>query len=182
MVFGRRRSTRIRSLNEDNFDFHSIDIHRLEEEWPLQTKMFRHYADKVAEARYGHDTAKTDKDLAEAEFEKVQAKLDQLIRSEPTEYELTGKPTEKAIRNVVILQKKYQIAQLQVFEAQRKINEAKHTLDVAEVAVKTLDHRKAALEDLVRLRLASYFSDPRAPSDEFRNSAGATAFKSNSKS
>lgn len=150
-------------MDEENFDFHSIDIHRLEEEWPLQTKMYRYFADKVAEARYSHDTAKTDKELAEAELKRVTAKLDRLVRAQPAEYGLSGKTTESGISNIIILQKRYQTAQLAIFEAQRKINDAKHALDVADVAVRTLDHRKAALEDLVRLRLASYYSDPRAP-------------------
>lgn len=150
-------------MTEQDFDFHEINIHKLEEEWHLQPKMFRLYADRVAEARYKHETAKTDKEIAEAELERVTAKLDRLVRSSPEDYGLSGKTTEASIHNVIILQKKYHIAQLAVFEAQRKINEAKHELDIADVAVKTLDHRKAALEDLVRLRLASYYSEPRAP-------------------
>lgn len=167
-------------MDEQDFDFHSINIHKLEEEWPLQTKMYRHYADKVAEARYNHDTAKTDKELAQAEQERVEAKLDRLIRSDPDKYGLTGRPTEGAIHNVIILQTKYQEAQAAVFDTQRKINDAKHSLDVAEVAVRTLDHRKAALEDLVRLRLASYYSEPRAPEGsgrEFRNAAANSTFR-----
>lgn len=166
-------------MDEQNFDFHSIDIHRLEEEWPLQTKMYRYYADRVAEARYNHDTAKTDKELAQAEMERVEAKLDRLIRAEPVEYGLPARTTEAAVRNVIILQGKYQAAQMAVFEAQRKINDAKHSLDVADVAVRTLDHRKAALEDLVRLRLASYYSDPRVPEGarQMRDAGDNSTFK-----
>jgi len=125
-----------------------IDRSRLDDEWVDQPRMYNRYALASAEARLEYNRAKATLDVTKAETELR-------VRKNPEKYELT-KVTESVIASVVLLDKQCQMAAMSVAEA-------RHDLDVAEAAVSAMDHRKKALEDLVRLFLADYFSKPREP-------------------
>lgn len=133
------------------FLFYEIDQHNLDKEWVDQPKYYHEYAIKLADARHKLEEAK-------GELEVVIAELDNAIRREPEEYDLE-KPTEPAIKATIYKQSEYQYAL-------DTVNDAKRDVGIYQAAIDTLDHRKKALENLVRLFLADYFSDPRTHSDD----------------
>ena len=67
-----------------------------------------------------------------------------------------GKVTESSISNTILLQAQWQ-------QANDKVLQIKCEVDGYQVAVDTLDQKKKALECIVQLRLADYFSEPRIP-------------------
>lgn len=136
---------------QTNPDFLEIDPHRLDEEWVNQPNLYYDYASHLADARQAYEDAKNNLEL-------VRAELDKAIREDPEEFGVE-KVTEKAVESAVILEDEYQAAQKQV-------NYSRHTMDVAQAAVGSLDHRKRALEKLVDLFLANYFSEPKRKSKE----------------
>lgn len=125
-----------------------IDVDRLDAEWLSQPKMFADAAQDLADAEYEYD-------LAKAELELVIAELDHDIRLFPEKYGVE-KISEPAVKQATIRHKRHQ-------EADRKLMEANYRLNLHKAEVNTLGQRKAALEDLVKLRLADYFSTPRTP-------------------
>ncbi|MFA5408826.1 MAG: recombination mediator protein UvsY [Bacilli bacterium] len=127
-----------------------IDPFRLDEEWVRQPNLYRRYAEASAEARRRHDEAKNDVTVIRSEIELA-------VRKNPEEHGL-AKVTEGAIKTVIDLNEK-------VREAEEAVIEARYAMEVLQGAVGALDHRKAALGDLVRLHLADYFSKPTAPEE-----------------
>lgn len=131
----------------DDFDFHRINKFALDDEWELQPKLYRHYAEQVADAERDHRLTETALELVEAEVELA-------IRKDTVSAGLE-KGTEGEIKKAVIVSEK-------VRQAKRVEINARHKVDVLKAAVRTLEHRKAALEETCRLFLAEYFSRPRA--------------------
>lgn len=127
----------------------SIEIDALDDEWQNQPKLYGQYATKLANARKDYDAAKSNLELVEAE-------LYDSIQKNPDRYKLE-KTTEKAIANTILTQEKYKK------EKQNLLNR-KHTVDLLAAVVSGLDHKKKALEKLVDLRLADYFSEPKPKS------------------
>lgn len=157
-------------------DFFDIDPNALDKEWVNQPRLYYTYASEAAEARDAWERAKAEKEVMEAEMEEAEAEVSLKIRRNPDGYNLE-KVTEDCIKKTVLLQAEYKAAQRLLFQAQQKVIKAKSKLDLAEVAVKTLDHKKAALEDLVRLRLANYYAEPRDPSGgKYDKERGSQAF------
>ena len=130
-------------MTQDIFD---LDKNRLDEEWTQQPRLYAQYATKLADARAEHERAKASRDVVEAE-------LDRDIRLNPEKYDLT-KVTEGSIQSTITLQKAHR-------KVVGDVIEASHTVDTLDAYVRALDHRKKALEKLVDLRLADYFSEPR---------------------
>lgn len=132
---------------ERDDDVFAIDKDRLDEEWVSQPLLYYKYAMRLADAREEFDRAKARKEVVEAE-------LDAAIRRDPPAFGLE-KITDDAIKKAIIRQRRHT-------EAQEELIKAKHTMDVLDLTVDTLDQRKRALEKLVDLRLKEYFSEPRA--------------------
>lgn len=131
-------------------DFFALDENRLDYEWVNQPRLYYQYANQLADAKDSYERAKAAQEL-------VAAEMDHRIRSAPEQYGVS-KITEGVVEKTILMQQPY-------LNAQRHTLEAKHNMDVAQVAVITLDHRKKALEGLVQLRLANYFSEPRVKGD-----------------
>lgn len=129
-----------------------IDKFALDEEWEKQPMLYLKYAEDLAISEINRDNLK---DLIEVEKASVERK----IREKPEEYGITGKPTEGAIKAAILGNKEIEKITIEYFEASK---EAK----LLGAVVKSLDHRKKALEKLVDLFLAGYFSKP--------NSSGST--------
>lgn len=129
---------------------HEIDKDLLDREWVNQPVLFAEYAEKLA-------NASKDLEFAKSELELVTAKLDKDIRLFPGNYGIE-KLTETVITNTVILQKPYQTANTALIEA-------RHSVNLLKAMVEGLEQRKSALENLVKLRLADYFSTPQASRD-----------------
>ncbi len=135
---------------ENDYDFFHLDKDNLDGEWVNQPTLFHTYARKLANARSKLEQAKV-------ELEVVDAELDLQIRDNPSHYDIS-KVTEGAISKVIIAQKEHRIAT-------HNLLQAKHKVDLLQATVTALDHRKKALENLVELRLADYFAEPRAKSN-----------------
>ncbi len=132
---------------QEGFSYVEVDIEQLDKEWVEQPTRFHKAAKKVADAR--HELAK-----AKAALEIIEAEVALDIRNNPTTFGLK-KPTETAVKNMVVVDKRTQTAV-------KTLNKAKHKVDVFEARVSALEHKKRALENLVSLHQSDYFSAPRA--------------------
>lgn len=134
-------------------DFFAIDPNELDREWVRQPGLYHKYATDLADARREFEQAKTQLEIAAAD-------VDSVIRSKPEKFGIE-KVTEAAVKAAVLASREYKAAT-------DAVHNARHAVDVLQAAVTTLDHRKKALENLVDLRLANYFSEPRAGSPRAR--------------
>ena len=66
------------------------------------------------------------------------------------------------VANTIIIQQGYK-------EAQQEYIAGKHSVDVVQAVVTTLDHRKRALESLVTLHGQDYYSTPRVKDADARD-------------
>lgn len=127
-------------------EFFEIDKDRLDEEWVNQPRLYYKYARRLEEARSTLEQAK-------ARVELIYAELDSRIRAKPEKFKLE-KITDAAVKAVIQADEDYRAALTDMHNAREDVG-------TYQVAVGTLDHKKKALENLVDLRLADYFSEPR---------------------
>jgi hypothetical protein len=119
-------------------------------EWLRQADLMRRYSIHSAEMRKTMDEAKERLDVGKARIEME-------IRSNPEKYGL-AKITEGAIASTILLQADYQ-------ELNQAYLDARYEYEVAGAAVRAIDQKKTALENLVKLLGAQYFAGPQAPRD-----------------
>lgn len=124
-------------------DFLYIDRNILDRETELQPKKMAKYSRDLAEA-------KQDVLEAKAKLELIAAELDPKIRRNPDKYGVET-VTEPQVAKAIVRNKEYQKAQTELFELQREEADLK-------AIVNTLDHRKQAISDMVKLHLAGYWS------------------------
>lgn len=141
---GRTRSESISAKLE-------IDPLRLDVEWQNQPKLFHHYADRVA-------AAKRELDVAQNELEELRAILYIRIAKNPEKAGLP-KATENAVNAAINFHEKFVEAKQRVVDAKCKVAELSSV-------VTALDHRKKALENLVKLHISDYGATPQAPFGE----------------
>lgn len=128
----------------------TINPEELDLEWLRQPQLYARYAQESAHAKDRLSLAKENLDV-------IKAKLDKAIRMTPSEYGVE-KVTEGAITATLL--------QLPEYEGANKTYlQAKLDADLIQAAVSAMDHRRAALENLVRLHAAQYFAGPREPRD-----------------
>lgn len=127
----------------------TIDKNSLDEELVAQPELYHEHAIGLADA-------KNEMNLAKARLELTEAKVGSDIRSNPGKYKVTSRVTEQLVETMIKLSVEYQ-------NALAEFNEARHAVDVLEAAVKTLDQKKVALENLVVLQGSDYFSEVRMP-------------------
>ncbi len=127
-----------------------IDPDALDIEWLRQAELM---------LLYTRHSANTKKELDDAKerLEVGKARIEMDIRKNPSAYGLE-KITEGAIQSTIILQK-------ELLDLSQKFAEARYENDVAIAAVRAIDQKKSALENLVRLLGASYFAGPQVPRD-----------------
>lgn len=130
-------------------DYFDIDLNNLDKEWGKQARKFHKKALALA-------LAKDELQRADAELDLVRAELDLAIRENPAQYDLP-KLTDAGVKTAVIVQKEYRMALAEV-------NRKRHEVEVHLADVRAMEHKKKALEKLVDLRLADYFSEPRPKS------------------
>ena len=126
----------------------SIDEQALDVEWLDHPRRMMKYCEMAA-------TTRRQMDLAKEELDAISARVGRSIRSDPEKYDLP-KVTESALQSAILLDEEYQ-------EASRAYIDAKYENDVAFSAVRAFEHRKSALENLVRLHGQSYFAGPTVP-------------------
>ncbi len=133
--------------------FTEIDMGRLEYELRDQPKLYKHYADKLAEAK---------KELREAEvlLKVNMAIAEKRIRRRPAKYGIKT-VRESAIKLEIPLHPLVQQAEALVTQAQYAVN-------LLTGSTRALEHKKSSLEDLTKLLLSDIWSVPRVPkaSDE----------------
>lgn len=127
-----------------------IDEQALDVEWLRQAELMRKYVKHAALAKKEMDEAKERLDVGKALLERD-------IRTVPDSYGL-NKVTEAAIQSTILIHKEYENL------SQAYIN-AKYEYEVAVAAVRAIDQKKTALENLVKLLGAAYFAGPKAPRD-----------------
>ena len=127
-----------------------IDETALDVEWLEQPSLMMRYCGIAARLRAEADTAKENLDL-------VKAELDCDIRANSSHYGLE-KLTETLISNTILLQKRFQ-------EAMEILGEARLEDAMGQAAVRSLELRKKALENLVILHGQQYFAGPSIPRD-----------------
>jgi hypothetical protein len=161
------------SVGEDYF---VLDINRLDEEWVAQVHVYHAHATKLADAREAHERAKAAKKVADDDLKHVAAELDLEVRRNPTNFDIE-KPTEKAVEHAVLVHKRYRQYQKLAYDAQAEVIRADHEASLLEVACKTLDHKRTALENLVILHGRDYFAAPRDRGSGFNERAESASFK-----
>jgi hypothetical protein len=135
-------------MKEQDFNFLSPDITRLDEEWILQPKIFHEWAIRLEKANRNIDRAKAALDI-------IKADLDNAIRRSPEKFKLPEKLTEAVITNTILRQSKYQ-------EGLQLVEKANYKAGVCKATVNALNQRKSALENLVVLWSRDYFATPKA--------------------
>ncbi len=139
------KTTKASLPDVDDFEILSIDPNLLDKEWLNQPRFFFQYAKMLADARQKWEESK-------ANLKVIAAEADQKVRMKAVANE--ERITEAAVNSAVLRRNDYK-------EAEQAVFTAKHNVDVLDAAVEALRHRKDALENLVRLRLAQYFGDPK---------------------
>lgn len=126
-----------------------IDGQALDLEFLNQASLMMKYAKHSANKRKELEEAKQALDIAKAETDKK-------IRDKPSTFLSEGKVTETAVSNAILNHIDYQAAYTTYLEA-------KFEADMAQGAVNAFEHRKSALENLVRLYGQQYFAGPNMP-------------------
>ena len=127
-----------------------IDVDSLDVEWADQPTLMIKYTKIAAEARMELDEAKENLGI-------VKAEIDLEIRRDPEKFDIV-KVTESAIQSAIILEENYG-------KANSRCLKAAYELEMAQGAVRAMDQRKQALENLVRLHGLQYFAGPKVPRD-----------------
>lgn len=125
-----------------------IDEANLDLEWLEQPTLMVKYIRHAAQCDLERDQTKEALDLLKAE-------LDLAIRSDPEKYGLT-KVTEGAIASTILMDKEYK-------KLNAEFQEISFESKVANNAIRAVDQRKSALENLVRLHGQQYFAGPSIP-------------------
>ena len=125
-----------------------IDPLRLDDELVGQPKQRQVYGELLADAQLDLDNAKS-------ALAVIQAETDREIREAPEAYGVM-KVTENSVSTAVTVHPAVKIAV-------KKLNEAKHRVNVLSAAVDGLEHRRAALKSMVELHGQDYFAAPKMP-------------------
>jgi hypothetical protein len=128
----------------------TIDPDALDTEWLDQPRLMLKYLQHLARVRRTLDEAKQALDVAKAE-------ADYKIRNFPKDYSIE-KITDAVVANAILCEEGYK-------KAYTEFLEAKFEVDMAQAAVSAFDHRKAALENEVKLFGMGYFAGPKLPRD-----------------
>jgi len=126
-----------------------IDEEALDKEWLRQPALMMKYAKHSARMQNALEEAKQELDIARAE-------ADRTIRENPKGFDIPDRVTEGAISSAILTYKPY-------IEASKAFLDAKYEADMAKAAVNAFEHRKSALENLVRLYGQQYFAGPSVP-------------------
>jgi hypothetical protein len=127
-----------------------IDESALDVEWLEQPSLMLKWGRYTATVRIDYDKAKESLELTRAE-------LDKEIRMSPDAFDIE-KITDKVVENTIPMQDAYKTVSMSFIKA-------KFELEIAQAAMRAMDARKDALENLVRLNGQQYFAGPKMPRD-----------------
>jgi len=151
---------------KDSITVQDIDPNALDEQWLMQPSLYRKYATKLARARQEVGNAEIGVDVCKTELKEIEAEVRLSIISDPESHGILGKPTLDTITAVLIINAKVKKAQGKLTAAKRVQNEAWTSVNLCQAIVDSLDQKKIALQELVRLHSQSYFSTPWIPSTD----------------
>jgi len=134
----------LNEINEFEND-RSIDKFELDEEWKKQPDLYFKWADLFAKASLLVDKIKD-------ALEVRKAQIDKAVRANPKDFGIE-KVTNEAINNIVILDDEYR-------KLSQELIQAKYEESVLGAVVKTMEHKKQALENIVKLFLNNYYAEP----------------------
>jgi len=123
------------TVDKDNLDLALVE----------QASLMYDYGLEYAEALRKRDKLKDRLDV-------VKAELDSEIRSNPEGFGFDKKPTESAIANAILLEKEYRAASERYLEACYEVN-------VILAAKNALEHKKSAVENLIKLYCSNYWAE-----------------------
>ena len=126
-----------------------IDRHTLDEEWMRQPGLFAKYSEEYAESIFLRDKAKDQMEL-------INAEIDSDVRADPVEFGMEGKVTDKAIASAVSQAE-------EVIQAKGDYLEACKDCNVLLGAKISFEHKKSALDALVKLYLSGYWGEVKVP-------------------
>lgn len=138
---------------DPQFDYEqdtAIDPDALDTEWLEQPRLMMRYAQFLANSRRELERAKEKLDI-------IRAELDKEIRTDPEKFGI-AKVTEGAINSTILTNSDFQAGQ-------KELNDAQYEVNMAQGAVRAIEGKKDALENLVRLHGQQYFAGPRVPRD-----------------
>lgn len=127
-----------------------IDPNELDQDWIKQPKHVFNAMVDLADKKKDLEDEKNSLAIRHAE-------IGNDVRVYPAQYDIE-KITEKVVEAAILLSEDYQ-------KALRKYNTAKHAVDIASAWVTALEHKKRALESMVKLFGMEYFSAPRADAE-----------------
>lgn len=128
----------------------TINQDALDVEWLEQPRLMMRYGRYLAEAELELANAKQALDIKRAE-------LDKNIRMNPSNYDIE-KVTEAAVSNAILGDAGYK-------STVEEFNQCQYEYTMVKNAVKAFEHKKDALENLVRLFGQQYFAGPSVPRD-----------------
>jgi hypothetical protein len=125
-----------------------VDADDLEGEWITHPSIYMHYSEIYAEAC-------ADRDDAKLKMEWIAANIDLDIRKNwDTKYGFETKPSENAIKNTILINKKYLAAYREYNKKVKRVNSM--------TGVKTaFEHKKHSLANLVSLKIGGFYAEPR---------------------
>lgn len=125
----------------------TIDINNLDAELLRQASLFQYWGRQEAQALY-------EKDQVEEALSKCKARVELDIRKDPEKYGYINKLTEGAISCLLV-------GQQEVIDAIEVSLKSKYKAKILNVAVKSFEHKKKALEKLVELYINGYWATPK---------------------
>ncbi len=139
-----------KDFNPENPDFILIDLNVLHLEWLHQAELFLYYSNKSEKASFKLSEI-------DAEMNLLKADLEDIIRTNPKKYNLPDNVTGQStvIKNRILQHKKYK-------EVLQKYNKQKYKCGLLVGLLRSLEHRKRALEWLCELHGRNYFAEPKA--------------------
>jgi len=123
-----------------------IDKFNLDEEWVNQPSLYGFYASEVSDAQRALDKAKE-------KVEVIRSKLVVNINKFPQKFNFK-KVTASITEAIIVSDTEYR-------DALDEMHERKYELSILQGAVRAFDHRKSALENIVKLHSQQYFSEPK---------------------
>jgi hypothetical protein len=128
-----------------------IDDQALDIEWLEQPSLVLKYHQIQAASRKKVDQLSDELDV-------LKAQLDREIRSKPESFGIDVKVTEAVVQNTILLDEGYK-------DLKQDLIDANYEHRMATGAVSAVEHRKPALENLVRLLGQQYYAGPVVPRD-----------------
>lgn len=149
-------------MSNENKNFVSIDKYNLDEALVSQPELYNEYSSQLEEARADLEEAKNELKVRDDDYDVACAKTDLAIRKNPKSFGI-DKVTESAIRSAILLATDVTVARQAVYSARGEVIKSQRLYGALHASVGALDCKKRALEDLCKLRLANYYSEPRLP-------------------